>query len=88
MPSLADLVKFPKDLLIINLMFDLRLQLWDGERLSQENQQVWDAVRNQVPHWALFHRLTLNDEQKQARKDAEEQVEKEFDSLSDDPSTL
>jgi hypothetical protein len=88
MPSLADLVKYPNDLQIIHSMFDLRLQLWDGETLSQQNQQVWDTVRNQVPQWALFHRLNLNDEQKQARKEAEEQVQKEFDSLSDDPNTL
>jgi hypothetical protein len=84
MPSLQLLSDTPKDMLIIHEMFGIRLKLWDGEVLSAPDQRLWDAVRSQVPQWALFHRLNLNDEQKQARKEAERQVELEFESLPDD----
>jgi hypothetical protein len=84
MPSLHDLVDKLGDMLIIHAMFGIRLKLWDGEALDAQDQRLWDGVKGQVPNWALFHRLNLNDEQKQARKKAERQVEEEFESLSDD----
>jgi len=84
MPSLRDLVDKQDDMLIIHAMFGIRLKLWDREVLNAQDQGLWDAVKSQVPHWALFHRLNLNEEQKQARKEAERQVDREFESLSDD----
>ena len=83
MPSLGDLDK-PDDMLIIHAMFGIRLKLWDREVLNAQDQRLWNAVKSQVPYWALFRRLNLNEEQKQARKEAEQQVEREFESLSDD----
>jgi hypothetical protein len=68
MPSLRDLFNKQDDMLIINAMFGIRLKLWNGEILNAEDQRLWDAVKGQVPHWALFRRLNLDDEQKQARK--------------------
>ena len=62
-------------------MFGIRLQLWDNEVLNAEDRQLWDAVKRQVPDWALFKRLSLSDEQRAARKKAEQQVQEEFDSL-------
>jgi hypothetical protein len=84
MPSLRDLLDKQDHALIIHAMFGIRLKLWDREVLNAQDQRLWDAVKSQVPYWALFHRLHLNDEQKQARKEAEQQVEREFESLSDD----
>ena len=52
--------------------------------LSAQDQQLWDAVKGQVPQWALFRRISLNNKQQQAREEAERQVEREFESLSDD----
>lgn len=65
-------------------MFDIRLGLWDGEILLAEDQQLWDSIRAQVPDWALFQRLRLTDEEKVARKEAERQVEREFETAFDD----
>ena len=59
----------------------LRLRLWDGEVLNAQDQQLWDAVKRQVPHWALFNRLNLSDEQKLAREQQERQVQREFESF-------
>jgi hypothetical protein len=84
MPPLADLIDKQDDMLIIHAMFGIRLKLWDHEVMNVEDQQLWDAVKSQVPRWALFHRLNLNEEQIRARKEAEQQVEREFEGLSDD----
>jgi hypothetical protein len=65
----------------IHAMFGLRLKIWDGETLSPQDQELWDAVRRQVPHWALFKRLSLTDEQRLAREKAERQVEQAFESI-------
>jgi len=53
----------------------------DGEALDIRDQELWDAVKRQVPEWALFKRLSLTDEQKLAGEKAERQVEQEFESL-------
>jgi len=82
MPSLGDLLDKPEDLAIINNMFAIRIQLWDSVVLAPQDQQLWDSVKSQVPRWSLFQRIQLNDEQKQARKEAEYQVEQEFEGLS------
>jgi hypothetical protein len=82
MPSLGDLLDKPEDLAIINNMFAIRIQLWDSVAPAPQDQQLWDSVKSQVPRWSLFQRIQLNDEQKQARKEAEYQVEQEFEGLS------
>jgi len=62
-------------------MFAIRIKLWDGEALNAQDRVMWEGVQQQVPTWALFDRRSLSDEQRLARKDAERQVEKEFESL-------
>ena len=81
MPALGDLLDRPDDMLIIHAMFGMRQKLWDGEALNAQDQQLWDAVKRQVPQWALFKRLKLSDEQGLARAKAERLVEQEFESL-------
>lgn len=82
MPAIADIFDRAEDMSIIHAMFGMRIKLWDGEALDPQEMELWDVVRGQVPNWALFKRLTLSAEQKQAREQAERQVEREFESLS------
>ena len=84
MPEITDLFDRPEDMMVIHRMFGTRIKLWDGEALDLQEQQMWDAVRVQVPRWALFKRVHLSEEQKLARAKAERQVEREFQSLGDD----
>ena len=84
MPLVAEVFDKPGDMLVINSMFGFRIKLWDGEVLDVQEQQRWDAVKAQVPDWALFKRLTLSEQQKLARQEAERQLEQEFQSLADD----
>lgn len=79
MPAIAELVDTPEQMLIVHAMFGMRLKIWDGETLDPQARQLWDGVRGQVPNWALFQRLSLSDEQKLARAEAEKQVEQAFE---------
>jgi hypothetical protein len=85
MPDIRDFIRTPeKDRDQLLRMFSIRLRVWDGEALSDEEQQLWDTIRAQIPQWALFHRLKLSPEDARAREKAERQVEQEFESLSED----
>jgi hypothetical protein len=66
-------------------MFSIRLKLWDDEPLSDDEQQLWDSIRAQLPNWALFQRLKLNLEDMRAREEAERQVYQEGEASADDP---
>jgi hypothetical protein len=81
MPAIGDLFDRLEDMAIIHAMFGMRLKIWDDEALNTQDQELWDAVKYQVPHWALFKRLSLTDEQRIAREKAERQVEQEFESI-------
>jgi hypothetical protein len=87
MPEIGDLFDKPDDMAVIFRIFGMRLKLWDGELLNAQDQQLWDAVRAQVPNWGLFRRLSLSEEQRLARQEAERQVEQEFESLGSDPGS-
>lgn len=83
MPSMVELFENPDDKFLIHSMFALRLKLWDGQALNADDKRLWDSVKAQVPNWAFFKRLCLTNEQKQAREQAEMQVEHAFDVLSE-----
>ena len=83
MPSMAELFENDDDNLVINSMFAFRLRIWDGQKQSADDQRLWDSVKAQVPDWPFFKRLTLTNEQKQAREEAEMQVQHAFDPLTE-----
>ena len=83
MPSMAEVFENTNDAFLIHSRFGLRLKLWDGQTLDADEQQLWDSVKAQVPEWPLFKRLCLSSEQKQAREQAELQVQHAFESLSE-----
>src|SRR6185312_10504929 len=85
MPSVADMVSLSEnERNTIWGLFASRDKIWDGEPLTPEAQKFWDAARAAVPDWALFHRLTLSDDDKRARSEAEAAVEAEFESAFGD----
>jgi hypothetical protein len=83
MPEMHEMLDI-QDMTTVLRMFGIRLQLWDNEVLNAEDRQLWDAAKRQVPGWALFKRLSLSDEQRAAREKAEQQVQREFESLGAD----
>jgi hypothetical protein len=49
MPAIVDLFDRPEDMAIIHAMFGIRLKIWDGVALEAQDQQLWNAVKRQVP---------------------------------------
>lgn len=85
MPDIRQLVHcFEQDRTQIVRMFSLRLELWNAEGLSDDDQEFWDSIRAQAPTWPLFRRLELTEEQKRVRQKAEQQVAQEIDAPSDE----
>lgn len=78
-PAIRELFGRPEDMGVIHAMFGMRLKIWDGEALNHRDQELWDAVKRQVPQWALFRRLSLTDKQRLGREKAERLVEQAFE---------
>src|SRR6185295_17831861 len=53
-------------------LFGIRVRIWKGLALSDTQQQLWDETRLQVPHWALFDRLTISDDLRRAQDAAKQ----------------
>jgi hypothetical protein len=81
-PHLAELSSDERN--IIWRLFDIRLRVWDSEVLSADDQALWDAARADVPTWALFHRLALSADDREARRQAEGDLQKEFEAFFGD----
>ena len=51
-----------EDYPLVLKMFALRVKLWKGEPLAEEDSEFWGAVQEKAPTWALFHRLVISDD--------------------------
>jgi hypothetical protein len=72
----------------ILLLFSIRFKIWDGKRLSDDEQSSWESARMQVPNWAFFSRLELSADDRRAREEAESAVEKELEAFFADADHL
>jgi hypothetical protein len=80
MPDFLDLAKLSEDERnMVWRLFSLRFKIWDGQSLSNEDGEFWATARAEVPAWALFHRLELSADDREARKKSEGDIEKEFE---------
>jgi hypothetical protein len=85
MPDIRQLVHCQEqDRKEILQMFGIRLKVWDGKVLSDDEARLWESMRDQVPSWPLFRRLKLTEDRRVAWRKAEKQVAQEFEALSDD----
>lgn len=62
-------------------LFYIRTLIWFGEDLSPEDNGFWDAARDQVPSYALFHRLEVPDDVVEEQRRIQEQVDAAFEHL-------
>ncbi len=85
MPDYLSLMKLSEDEKnAVWRLFAIRFKIWDSERLSAEDESFWESARSDVPDWALFFRLTLSADDREARRQTEAEVEKEFESFFGD----
>jgi hypothetical protein len=69
-------------------LFGIRYKIWDDEPLSPDDQSLWDSARVSAPTWALFHRLTLTDADRESREQARAEVESTWEALFGDADEI
>ncbi len=62
-------------------LFEIRRKIWHGADLFAEDAAFWEAARSEAPHWALFQRLSLSDDDREFLVQVEEQAEKAFEMM-------
>ena len=62
-------------------LFAIRIRLWRSEALSDEDQNLWDTVRTQVPTCPVFMRLNISDDDRKTQCEAEEETGEMLDGL-------
>jgi hypothetical protein len=67
------------DLYTVLRLFFIRFKIWDDEPLSAQEMLLWEAARSDFGNWALFHRLVLSADDRDAREQVEQDVEKGLD---------
>ena len=71
MPNMRLLITGPEaDRIQVLRMFGMRAHLWKGRPLSDEDQQLWDSTRAQVPDWAFFRHLEVSADDQSAQEQA------------------
>jgi hypothetical protein len=68
----SELPRADRDLIL--RLFSIRFELWRGKTPSHEDQRFFETARSQVPGYALFRRLTLSSEDRQAQMECERWV--------------
>ncbi|HZS46567.1 MAG TPA: hypothetical protein VFC63_15940 [Blastocatellia bacterium] len=62
-------------------LFAIRIKIWNGETLNEEESSLWQSTIEQLPDWSFFKRLVLTEEQRLAHQAAESDAEKFFEEL-------
>jgi hypothetical protein len=78
-PDKASLSAVERDM--VHRLFEIRRKLWHGADLSPEDAAFWESARAKAPAWALFHRLSLSDDDREFLKEVEEEAEKAFEMM-------
>lgn len=78
-PDFETLLKVPEqDRNLIYRLFSIRFKIWDGETLSEVDQDFWDMARSQAPNYPLFQRLELSADDKRAQDQVEQDAVEGF----------
>lgn len=64
-------------------LMGIRLQIWNGEVLSDEDQAFWNAATAQAPDCPVFQRLTISEDDREAQLAAERSMLEFVEALAD-----
>ncbi len=62
-------------------LFGIRVRLWKGDVLSDEDQQFWDRAHAVAPGWALFERLSVSPDELREQEETAKQADIVFEGL-------
>ncbi len=82
--NLQDLMHMPEsDQRLMLRLFCIRIRIWKGEALSDEDRPFWGDIHSQLPDWAFFQRLTISADDQNAQAAAEQAGESVFKSMAE-----
>jgi len=83
LPNFQDLMHMPEpDQRLMARLFCIRIRIWKGEAVSDEDRSLWEDVHSQLPDWAFFQRLTISAEDQKDQTAAEQAGECVFEGLA------
>jgi len=56
-------------------LFSIRIQYWNTNTMTADDQLIWREAQQQFPNWAFFRRLNLTAEERQAHEEAQRSSE-------------
>ena len=59
-------------------VFSIRMKIWDGETLTDDDRDFWETVHSHATKWAIFRRLELSRDEQRQREEIERNCAKEF----------
>jgi hypothetical protein len=71
------------DFIEVMRVLGIRVNLWNGLTLSEEDRAVWEEARRRFPEWPVFKRLELIPEQRKAHETVLEEIEGMFGCLDE-----
>jgi len=65
-------------------LFAIRINYWNTGEMSSEDQQLWNSALIEFPEWPLFQRLHLNEAEKSAHENVQNDAEAFFAGLANE----
>jgi hypothetical protein len=62
-------------------LFAIRFKIWAGEVLSDDDQSYWNAAKQLIPDYPVFHRIRISDRDRAAQAAAEQEAVAGFEAL-------
>ncbi len=62
-------------------LFAIRFKLWAGEELTDDDQSYWNAAKQLIPDYPVFHRIRISDGDRLAQAAAEQEAVAGFEAL-------
>ena len=71
------------DYLQVMRILGIRVNLWNGLALSDDDQAFWQDAQQQFPNWPVFQRIALTPEQRRAHESVPEDLDASLHHLDD-----
>lgn len=81
-PDFRALMDVPEsDRNCIYKLFAIRFKIWSGEVLTDDENSYWNAAKQQIPNYPIFHRIQISDGDRAAQAAAEQETLAGFEAL-------
>ena len=73
---------------LVYRLFSIRFKLWAGKVLSDVDKSYWEAAKEIVPDYPVFHRVEISDDDRAAQAASENEAVAGFQALFEDADNV